>query len=228
MNTIDPNQNPLEQLTKEELIKYDRTQLQELLKEISKEYINRKSSNWSKIRGYDTLDKLKSKKQYIKQLRECYYDCNPDKTEELLKLMPEHYKNSKKYTLLVDELFHSLKNNIYHRTAWQPIKADTMQNLLIHHPNKKITITGLECLIANNIGSGTNKDIHYQICNKIDECRWIITEPDICYEDAKGYWKYSDNCLIHSNKIYKNKEDRLKLWDKWDEIIKEYLQNKLI
>jgi len=228
MKTINPNKNTLEQHTKKELINYDRTQLQKLLEEISIEYLHKETSNWSKIKGYDKLNKLESKKQYIKQLRECYYDCNPDKAEELLKLMPEHYKNSKKYTLLVDELFHSLKNNIYHKTAWQPIKADTMQNLLIHHPNKEITIAGLECLIANNIGSGTNKDINYQICAKINECRFIITEPDICYEDAKGYWKYSDNCLIHSNKIYKTKEERLELWNKWNELVKKYLQNKLI
>ncbi|MGV8087208.1 MAG: hypothetical protein ACP5N1_06280 [Candidatus Woesearchaeota archaeon] len=214
----DKQKKSLKQYTKEEVLAFDRKGLLEILKTASYEYLHQKTSNWSKIKGYDKLIKLSSDNEYITQLRVGYYDCNPDKVEELLKIMPYPYKNSIKYTLLVDELLSSLKHNVYETKSWQPIKADTMQNLLIHHPNKEITILGLECLVANNIGSGTNRDIKYQICTLVDECRFIFTEYYNA-QDTKGHYKYSDNCLIHSNKIYTTKKSRMELWNKWDKLI---------
>ncbi|GEM_PF-6331754 len=202
----------------------NQNELEKRLEEISQEYLHQETSNWSKIKRYDKLDKLENKKAYIKKLREGYYDCSPDYVEELLKLMPIKYKQSIKYTLLVDELFISLKNDITGNRSWQPMKADVMQNLLIHHPDKKITLTGLECLVANNVGSGTNKDIRSRICHEIGECKYIFTEYYNA-QDTEGYWEYSKNCLIHSDKIYKDKESRMELWNKWNEVINNYCNN---
>jgi hypothetical protein len=189
---------------------------QELLEWIEERALQIKSREYHNVFRYNKIKKPENGEEFFPQLRQAFWDCNPTKTEGLLKIMPEILKDSSEYTNLLYELMSTVKERIEGSEGWQPMQADVVQLICAYHPNEKIRVTGLEFLIANDIGSGTGDDITYEFCQTTGGCRFVFTEY-YSAQEFDGYWKHNPDCVVHGSSVY-TPYLRRHIWREWNSI----------
>jgi len=189
---------------------------QELLAWIEERALQIKEREYRNKFRYDKIKEPENDEEFFPQLRQAFHDCNPTKTEGLLKIIPEALKEGQEYTQLLYELMGTLKERIEGPDGWQPTQADVVQLLCVHHPNQEIRITGLEFLVANDIGSGTSDDLTYEFCQTTGGCRFVFTEY-YSAQECDGYWKHDPDCVVHGSFIY-TPDLRESLWGEWNKL----------
>lgn len=156
----------------------------------------------------------------LEALEEAFRECNFHQSEIILKMMPDEFKDSRKYTQLLDTFLISLYRQMYIQNNWQPCKAAIIEQMCSYHQNKEIRLTGLEIMISKAIGSGVgDNDIGYELC-QMTNCEWIW-DSYLNAQDAEGHRIPDPYCPVHGDKFY-TPEIKKELWKKWNKLIKNY------
>lgn len=167
-------------------------------------------------------NRLQSPHDYRRAIDYAYENSSTWKAEVILHLMPKDFF-TEWYTKLLDGYIHNYFNSegeqIYRSSVG---KIAITELLLYYHPIRDVQMSGINLLLAKDIGDGSEyHDIGLTLCLQ-SNCYLEPEDQHAHYDDTRWRRVIDPYCIVHGNYIF-SKEDRDAALSQWEDTVLKYI-----